>query len=155
VSLKISQIIIGVPENASYKELLEIKKLAGEISERAQRGESFKDLAEFYSEQKVKVENRGSLGSYTAQQLVEVMPEEHVRTIFSLSSGQVSPPLWSSDIYSVVRVDERSDEKVLTFEQARENIKSFLLRMKGEELFRDWLVARRNASRVHYMIDME
>ncbi|KPJ87844.1 MAG: hypothetical protein AMS17_07360 [Spirochaetes bacterium DG_61] len=155
VSLKLSQIFIGVPENASYKELMEIKKLASEISERAQKGESFADLAELYSEQNVNIENRGSLGSFTARQLTEIMQEEQVLTVFSLSSQQVSPPLWLSEGYAIIRVDQRSEEKVLTFDEARGNIKSFLLRKKGEELFRDWLVTRRNALRVHYMIDME
>lgn len=154
-SVKLSQIYISVPENVSYKEALEIKNQAVEVYERAKSGESFTDLVLMYSMSPEKEKNLGSIGSFTRKQLLNIMTEDGVNLIFTLEQGEVSPPLRFFDGYYIMRVDEKNEEKVLSFEEAYESIKSFLTRKKGEEMLQDWLVSKRNGIKVQYMIEME
>jgi parvulin-like peptidyl-prolyl isomerase len=151
----LAQLFIPVPEDAPYKTVVEIKNLALKIADEASGGVGFADLAAQYADGPVKVENRGSIGSFSRGQLSMMLPADQVSAIFSLEKGRVSQPLRTSGGYSILRIEKRIDEKQLAFDDARENIKSFLLRKKGGELFQNWLAMKRNTLRIEYMIDLE
>jgi peptidyl-prolyl cis-trans isomerase SurA len=154
-SVSISQLFIKVPEDAPYKTVMEIKASAAEIAQKAREGTSFQELQQEYIEKGLQVKNVGSLGSFTQLQLASRFPEDAVETIFSTEAGGVTSPLWSLDGYSIIKVEDRKAEKLLSLESAQANIKSFLLRKKGEDLFNNWLAVKRNALNVEYMIDLE
>jgi len=154
-SVSISQLFVKVPEDAPYKTVMEIKASAAEIAQKAREGTSFQELQQEYIEKGLQVKNVGSLGSFTQLQLASRFPEDAVETIFSTEAGGVTPPLWSLDGYSIIKVEDRKAEKLLSLESAQANIKSFLLRKKGEDLFSNWLAVKRNALNVEYMIDLE
>lgn len=154
-SVKLSQIFIPVPEDATYKEAMEIKKHAVEIYDRAKGGENFRDLVQIYSMAPNKEDTLGYLGSFTREQLLNFMKPEDVEAIFFLDPGDVSVPLRFSDGYYIIKIDEKNEKTLLSFDKAYENIKSYLLKLKGEEIFQDRLLSLRQAVKVHYMIVME
>ncbi|MCK4803577.1 MAG: SurA N-terminal domain-containing protein [Spirochaetes bacterium] len=151
----ISQIYIPVPSDLSYKEAKDIKTHTMEIYEQASGGADFQELLMMYSRAPNKEESGGTLGSFTREQLLSTMKPQDVDLIFSLQKGDVATPIMIRDGYYIFKIDDRKEEKLLSFEEAYENIKSYLLKEEGEEIFEEWLFKRRQIITVHYMIPME
>lgn len=153
--VKISQIYIPVPSDLSYQEAKDIKTHAIEIYEQASGGADFQELLMMYSRAPNKEESGGTLGSFTREQLLSTIKPQDVDLIFSLQNGDVTTPIMIRDGYYIFKIDDREEEKLLSFEEAYENIKSYLLKEEGEEIFEEWLFERRQIITVHYMIPME
>jgi peptidyl-prolyl cis-trans isomerase SurA len=151
----ISQIFIPVPEDSSYKEAVEVKNRAMEIYDQAMNGADFVELVGKFSMAPDKEENLGSIGSFTYEQLMTILTPEGADVVFSLNKGEVTSPMRFGDGYYLFRVDDKSEETQLSFEEARENIKEFLFRKNGEEFFRKWVSEKRESGRVQIMIDLE
>ena len=154
-SVQLSQIYIQVPDDISYKEAVEVKKQAEEIYELAKSGQSFIELVKLYSMSPNKEENLGSLGSFTMNQLLGIVNQDGANLIFSLDEGDIAPPLRIKDGYYIFKIDVRNEQKFLSYEEAYGNIKSYLLRLKGQELLQDKLLSKRQAINVKIMIETE
>jgi peptidyl-prolyl cis-trans isomerase SurA len=154
-SVQLSQIFIPVPEDISYKEAIEIKKRSEEIYNLAKNGQSFTELVKLHSMSPNKEENLGFLGSFTMKQLSSIMNQDGANAIFSLDEGDIAPPMRFNDGYYIFKVDEKNEQKLLSYEEAYENIKSYLLRLKGQELLKDKLLSMRQAINVKIMIETE
>lgn len=153
--VKISQIYIPVPADLSYKEAKDIKTHAMEIYEQASGGADFQELVMLYSRAPNKEEKAGTLGSFTRAQLLSTMNPQDVDLIFSLQKGDVASPIMIKDGYYIFKIDDKNEEKLLSFKEAYENIKSFLLKETGDEIFEEWIFNRQQIVTVHYMIPME
>ncbi len=150
----ISEIVISVPEDASYKEALDIKSRAVEIYERAKGGERFQDLVIAYSTSPDKEENMGDRGSFTRDQLNTFLSPDDVNLIFSLDKGDVTPPIRFKDGYHIFKIEDKTERKLLTLEEAYENIKSYIFKLKGDDLFKSWILEKREATKIQFMIEM-
>lgn len=153
--VKLSQIFIAVGKDTSYQNSKELKELTMKVHQMAQEGQDFQDLVRQYSTAPGKEKNRGYLGSFTAEQLRTLMKSEDVELIFSLEAGEIVPPVRLEDGYYIFKVEEKIEEKQLSFEEAYENIKSYLLKQKGDKLFNAWLVEKKEKTKIHYMIELE
>jgi len=153
--VKLSQIFIPVSTDAAYKQMLEIKNKVQKVYERAKSGESFAGLVREFSMSPDKDKNLGVLGSFTREQLGATMRPEDVDTIFSMESGDVAPPIRFSEGYYLFRADEIIHEDTLSYGDAREYIRSYVLRRKGDEQFVAWLSARRQITSIKYMVGLE
>jgi parvulin-like peptidyl-prolyl isomerase len=153
--VQLSQIFIPVPEDISYKEAIEIKKQSEEIYKLAKNGQRFTELVKLHSMNPNKEENLGFLGSFTMKQLSSIMNQDGANSIFSLDEGDIAPPMRFNDGYYIFKVDGKNEQKLLSYEEAYENIKSYLLRLKGQELLKDKLLSKRQAINVKIMIEME
>lgn len=151
----LSQIYIPVSNDLSYQDALELKERARTISQEAQGGGNFEDLVMQYSAAANKERNRGELGTFTEEQLLSFMNPQDVSLIFSLDSGDVTPPIRMQDGYYIFRINDIVESKQLTYEESQERIQSFLLRMKGEERLKKWLEEERAATRIQIVMEME
>ncbi len=152
--VKLSEIFLPLAPDASYQEAVEAKKQANDIYDALKKGESFEQLVIKYSQAPNK-DSEGYLGSYTKEQLSVFLKPEDVNFIFSLDSGDVTPPIRLHDGYYLFKIREKSEGGMMDFKDARENIKSFLIRKKGEDLFQSWLRKVRQSTKIQYVISME
>jgi peptidyl-prolyl cis-trans isomerase SurA len=153
--VELSRIFIPVPKDISYKEAKEIKNQALEISKRASGGEDFGELIASFSGTPETDGKSGYLGTFTKEQLLNIMSPEGAEMIFSLESGDVTVPMMIGDGYYIYKIEKKKDEKLLTYEEAYESITSYLMKQKGEELFREWLTEKRQLVSIHYVIELE
>jgi peptidyl-prolyl cis-trans isomerase SurA len=153
--LGISQIYIPVNADLSFQEAVQRKEQARMIAEEAAGKDNFEELVMQYSAAANKEQNRGNLGSFTQEQLLSIMSPQDVGLLFSLDPGEVTPPIRMKDGYYIFRINEKTESKQLTYEESRERLKSYLLKMKGEERLREWLEDERAATRIQIVMNME
>lgn len=153
--VSLSQVFISVPSDADFKTSKEKKSIAQKVYELAKGGGDFMELIEQYSDDPRKDETRGSIGSFTRPQLLSLLGLENVQTIFALSSGEVTPPIRLADGYYIFKINEKKDEKILSLDEARESIRSYIMKDKGVKLFNDWLKDKKENTSITYMIDLE
>lgn len=152
--VKLAEIFLPLAPDASYKEAVEAKKRANDIYDAVKNGQSFEGLVVQYS-QAPNRESEGYLGSYTKDQLSVFLKPEDVNFIFSLKGGDVTPPIRLQDGYYIFKVREKNEGGIMTLDEARESIKSYLVRKKGEDLFQSWLTKVRQSTNIQYVISME
>ncbi|UCB46785.1 MAG: SurA N-terminal domain-containing protein [Spirochaetota bacterium] len=152
--VNLSEIFIEVSNDVTYKEAMEIKADATRIYESAIGGEDFKELVTEFSMSANKEQTGGYIGSFTKAQLLGMMTPDNVELLFSLDSGDITPPIRVKDGYRIFRIDKKIEEKVLTLEDAYESIRSYLLKLKGDDLFKTWIIELKEATNIEYMIDM-
>lgn len=108
--------------------LMENQDEAKKILERAKAGEDFNKLAaEFSTDPSAKV-NSGDLGYFSTGDMVPEFEE----AAFSLEPGQISGLVQSSYGFHIIKVE---DKKVLSFDEAKPQIKEELLSNKKNEYF--------------------
>jgi len=154
--VELSEIYIKISKDADYKEAMEIKDKANQIYEKARNGEGFSDLVKEYSMASNKDKDKpGYLGSFTSEQLYRFVKPEDVNLIFSMDKGEVIPPIRLPEGYYIFKVNNKRENRTLSFEEAYENIKRYLIKKKGEELYRKWIINKRNTTNTQIMIEME
>jgi parvulin-like peptidyl-prolyl isomerase len=150
-SVRLSRILVPVPASATYKEALDIKNEVTSVYEQAKKGEDFQSLVQSHSS----TPDKAGMGTFTQEQLLPLFPVETVNLIFSLEKGDVAPPMRVKDGYMILKVEEKNPEKMLSYEEARENIRGYLFKQKGDEQFVAWIKEKRQMTRIEYMTGME
>lgn len=154
-TVSLAQIYIPAAGELSYSEALELKERASMISDEAKSGRDFEELVMEYSAAANKEGNRGNLGSFTQDQLLSFMNPKDVNLIFSLSTGDITPPIRMQDGYYIFRVNGIVQAKQLTYEESQERIQSYLLKLKGEDRLKNWLIEKRAVMRIEIVMEME
>ena len=154
-TVSLSQIYIPVAGELSYSEALERKDRANMISEEARSGRDFEELVMEYSAAANKEKNRGNLGSFTQDQLLSFMNPKDVDLIFSLSNGDITPPIRMQDGYYIFKINDIVQAERLTFEESQERIQSYLLKLRGEKRLENWLIEKRAAMQIEIVMEME
>jgi parvulin-like peptidyl-prolyl isomerase len=139
----------------SYSEALELKDRVNVIADEARSGRDFDELVMEYSAAANKEQNRGNLGSFTQDQLLSFMNPNDVNLIFSLNNGDISPPIRMQDGYYIFKINDIVQTRRLSYEESRERIQSYLLKLKGEERLEDWLIEKKAAMQIEIVMEME
>jgi len=101
--IKVSHILIGVKPDAPASDTIKAYNRAMDVYTKAKEGEAFEKLAiEFSEDPSVKV-NNGSLGYFTALQMV--FPFE--QAAYQMNVGEISKPVRSQFGYHIIRVEDR------------------------------------------------
>jgi parvulin-like peptidyl-prolyl isomerase len=154
-TIALSQIYLPVGEDLSYQEALRLKEQASLVAAEAAASGDFEELVMEYSAAASKEQNRGNLGSFTQEQLLSFMNPQDVALLFSLDPGEVSSPIRMQDGYYIFKVNAKTESNQLTYEESRVRIKSYLLKISGEERLREWLEEERAATRIQIVVNME
>jgi len=152
--VKLWEIFIPAGDDMTFSESMDLKKKAVDLYERAKGGEDFEALLAESSESEGNRKTGGFIGSFTREQLLGTIAPDNVDAIFSLDSGEFTYPIRFNDGYRLFKIEERTENKRLTLEQSYDNIKSYLLKKRGDEIFKKWLIEIKEATTVQYMIDM-
>ncbi|SHM43039.1 peptidyl-prolyl cis-trans isomerase SurA [Cyclobacterium lianum] len=101
--VKASHILLQFPPNASKEDSMAVYRMAKKLKSEAESGADFSKLALDYSEDPSVKDNQGSLGYFTALQMV--LPFEEAA--FALNEGEISEPVLSDFGYHVIRLEDR------------------------------------------------
>lgn len=107
-------------------------KLA-EVQSQLEAGESFETLAEVYSDDFGSRETGGSLGVLTPG----VFPEEFEQAVYALEEGEVSAPVVTDAGTHIIKVVSKKVEKMASYEERKEDIKSNIQRVQAETIYVD------------------
>jgi peptidyl-prolyl cis-trans isomerase SurA len=140
--IRVRQIFLQLPENATKSQDAEIREKALAVYERAKKGEDFIRLVHEVS-QGVTAKQDGDLGF---MQREHVLPEigEAVR---SLKPGELAGPLKCAGGYNVIRLEEVRTP-VQPFEKVKDEIMKTLYDQKVENTYRTWLQTLRSDSHI-------
>jgi parvulin-like peptidyl-prolyl isomerase len=119
---RVRHILVGVsPSDAARAKDAAREKALG-IRERIVRGADFADVAQVTSDDKTSAARGGDLGELIRSQLVP----EFGAVAFSIPVGQVSEPILTRYGYHLIRVDERTPERLRPLEESGAEIRRLL-----------------------------
>ena len=101
--VKASHILFQFPQNASKEDSIAVFKMAEKIKAEAEAGEDFHQLAVQHSDDPSASSNKGSLGYFTALQMV--LPFEEAA--YNLKVGEISSPIISDFGYHIIKLEDR------------------------------------------------
>lgn len=108
--------------------LVDDEAKAKEIAAKAKAGEDFAKLAKDNS--KDSAEDGGDLGYFTKDQMVP----EFADAAFKLDKGQVSDPVKSQFGWHVIKVEDKRQKPVPTYDQVSDQIEQYLVRKAQTDL---------------------
>jgi peptidyl-prolyl cis-trans isomerase C len=108
--------------------LVETEDEAKEIAERLKKGEDFATLAKEKS--KDPAAEGGDLGFFTRGQMVKPFEE----AAFALDIGQISDPVQSPFGWHIIKVEEKRDQPLPSFDQVKDGIIAQLVQIKAQEV---------------------
>ena len=118
--------------------LVENEDDAKKAAQRVKGGEDFAKVAEELSKDPGSKGEGGDLGFFTKDRMVEPFAE----TAFKLEAGQISEPVKSQFGWHVIKVEEKRNKPVPSFEETKDQIDTYLGRKAQQDLI---LGLRKNA----------
>ena len=122
-------ILIKVPPNASAELEAKIRTRVDEILAKLRDGEDFAALAKSYSEDPASAEQGGDLGFFPRGRMVP----EFEKMVFSSPVGQISEPVRTQFGFHIIRVEDKTEAGVKTFEEAEPEIRDALRQERQAE----------------------
>ncbi len=132
--VRLRQILLLVPREASDVEKKEIYKRALAVLEEIKRGADFSTLASRYSDGP-NASNGGDLGFV---KMGEIDPALE-KVAFRLDIGEVSPVITTSNGFHILLVTDKRKGRQKPLSEVKEEIQSIIFKDKEKEAFNDWL----------------
>ncbi|WP_228780165.1 peptidylprolyl isomerase [Aquiflexum lacus] len=101
--IKASHILLQFPPNASQADTISVLRMAQKLKADAEKGADFNELAFEHSDDPSAKDNKGSLGYFTALQMVSTFED----AAFGLEVGQISDPVLTNFGYHIIRLEDR------------------------------------------------
>jgi peptidyl-prolyl cis-trans isomerase SurA len=101
--IKASHILLQFPPNASQADTISVLRMAQKLKTDAENGADFNELAFEHSDDPSAKDNRGSLGYFTALQMVSPFED----AAFGLEVGKISDPVLTDFGYHIIRLEDR------------------------------------------------
>ncbi len=134
LQVRVQQIFFAVPRDASPDRVAVVEREAGEVLERAKKGEAFFGLAQKYS-QSPEGKEGGELGFFKSKELIPELEE----AAFPLKTGEISPLVRSPEGFHIMRVMERKGGEPKSFAEVQIKIREEMLQAETEKRFREWI----------------
>jgi len=125
---RLRHILFTVPANAAAEEEQKIKAEAEKVLAKIKSGADFTELAKKHSQGPAAAEG-GEVGWIERGQLAPEMAE----AVFSLKPGQSSDLLRSAGGFHIIKVEEKQEAKLSSFEEARAEIEEQLKKEAAKE----------------------
>ena len=138
---RVSHILFIPQENSSLTEQVKFKKLMEKVLEEAKKGKDFAQLAREYSQDEASKEKGGDIGWVEKG----FYAPEFEKVVFSLKKDSISdvfPTRWG---FHIVKVTDIKPSAPKSFQDAREDIASFLLQQAVEEEMKKWVDSKKNS----------
>jgi len=140
--IRVRQIFIKLPDNATPEQAAAARKRAGTAYERARKGEDFVGLVRELSESG----NAAAGGDLGFMRRDHALPEIEQATR-SLKPGEIAGPLKSAAGYHIIRLEEVRTP-VTPFDRVKDEIQATLYQQKLENTYRTWLQTLRSDSHI-------
>lgn len=135
LDFRAAQLVIQVPAGASKATILAKRRLAMQLSQRANRGEDFRQLVQQYSED----EPSRKVGGLLPPQKPIQLPEALARPVMNLDLGEASSPLYYDGSFVVLKLIERDPSTIPPYAQARNQLRERVYMEKMARARRHWL----------------
>ncbi|MBA4393863.1 MAG: hypothetical protein C0407_09955 [Desulfobacca sp.] len=145
--VRLAQIILTSPGNASSAESFRQKLKADEIWGRLKKGEDFAELARKYSQDPSAAQG-GDLGLFSWDELNPSIKE----IISQLKPGEFSQVLQSPQGWQIVKLLAIQDSKEIRLEDVREQIHEQLFQEEVELRFSQWVQKLKNRSYIQVLL---
>jgi parvulin-like peptidyl-prolyl isomerase len=134
---KIRAVYLSTEENAP--EALEEKKK--EIGDKVKAGEPFNVLAKEYSDGPAK-ESEGDLGTFKKGELDKALE----LAVSKIKAGETSGWIETKNGWYMLKLEEKKDSRLMTFEEVRKNVEERLYAQKKEKKLDEFLKGLREKS---------
>lgn len=101
--VKASHILLQFPANASQDDSVAVLRMALKLKEEAEKGADFNQLALEHSDDPSAKDNKGSLGYFTALQMVYQFED----AAYGLEVGEISDPVLTNFGYHIIKLEDR------------------------------------------------
>ncbi|MBW3467733.1 peptidylprolyl isomerase [Arthrospiribacter ruber] len=101
--VKASHILLQFPANASHDDSVAVLRMALKLKEEAEKGADFNQLALEHSDDPSAKDNKGSLGYFTALQMVYQFED----AAYGLEVGEISDPVLTNFGYHIIKLEDR------------------------------------------------
>jgi peptidyl-prolyl cis-trans isomerase SurA len=140
--IRVRQIFIKQPDNATSSQATVARERARTAYERARKGEDFVGLVRELSES----ENAAAGGDLGFMRRDYALPEIEQATR-SLKPGEIAGPLQFASGYHIIRLEEVRTP-VMPFDKVKDEIQSALYQQKLDNTYRTWLQTLRGDSHI-------
>lgn len=127
--MRLREILISIPSEATEEEEIEKKKKAQELFDRLRAGEDFSEVAYNYSEDAYRVKG-GDLGFVHKGRLLPELDDAAMK----LEVGEMSGLIETAYGFHIIKLEEKTPEKQLIFSEAKDSLKKDLETKKRKEL---------------------
>lgn len=134
LEVQVQQIFFPVPRDASRDRVAAIEKVAGEVLDKAKKGEDFAGLAKQYS-QSPEGKTGGVLGFFKSKELMPELEE----AVFPLKTGEVSSLVRSPEGFHIMRVMERKGGEPKPFAEVAVKIREEIMQAETDKKVREWI----------------
>ena len=142
---RLAQILVGVSPQALVEEKLQAREKAEKIRTRLAAGEEFAALAQSESSCPSN-EQGGDLGVFEEGSMIP----EFAQATASLKPGEVSQVFETQDGYHLVKLTERVNASVITFDQAKERIGAYLKEVGSQRAINEYVAELKKKARIEY-----
>ena len=132
--LRLSQILIALPPNATPAQVAAAQKKAAMIRARAAKGDDFGDLARVYSDDDSK-SNGGELGWFAPSDVMD----EILVAVKPLKPGEISAPVRTSHGIHIVKLEEHEVPGVRPLPDVKASIRAQLVDEKSGAQLEKWV----------------
>lgn len=132
--LKASHVLFKVDKAATDEDKKAKWTKAKEVYDRAKKGEDFAALAKEFSEGPT-ARRGGDLGKFQRGRMVKAFED----AAFALKSGEIAGPVETQFGYHVIKAFEKEPERMRTFDEVKESIKTSLTARAKSQATRDVL----------------
>lgn len=130
-----------IPETANIAHILVTdEETARKAIEEINAGKPFEDAVAEYSQDAATQENNGEIGFQSREVLTQTFGPDFAEAAFSLEPGEVyNEPVVSVVGYHVIKLIDKKEAHLQTFEEAQEQIKAQLLAEKQQQEYQKWI----------------
>jgi peptidyl-prolyl cis-trans isomerase C len=142
--VKASHILVKLGEQTKEEDVAVKEKIAKELLDRVKGGEDFAKLALEMSEDPSAKQNKGDLDFFTKEQMVP----EFSKAAFEAKSGDIVGPVKTQFGFHIIKVTDRKEASVMSLEEVKPRLISFLENRKADEFVRKMLKELREKAEV-------
>jgi parvulin-like peptidyl-prolyl isomerase len=132
-SVKANHILVNV--SISRADTLRAKKLAQTVRNKILADADFDSLARIYSDDPETKDNEGLLGQF----LIKGLMPPFGAVAEKMKAGEVSEPILSEHGFHLIKVLEKQEDRILTFEEIQDKIRSYLYQERLSAKLTDYL----------------
>lgn len=131
-SVLVRQILVAV--KATKRDSQETYRKAERLIGKLKKGADFDSLATVYSDDPLAKQGSTLLGEFIEEKIPPVFKDK----IINLRKGEISTPILTPYGYHIIRIKERIPRKILSYEEMRPTIESYLREQKFQEEYMKW-----------------
>jgi peptidyl-prolyl cis-trans isomerase SurA len=132
-SVKANHILIKVP--ITRADTVRAQKRANEVRNKLLAGADFDSLARIYSDDPETKDQGGFLGQFLIKGLIPPFGP----VVTKLKDGEISEPTLSEHGFHIVKVLEKQEERILSFEEMQDRIRNYLYQERLAQRLKDYL----------------